>query len=183
MIETHVNSIEETVIVLRQTIARLAELDIVDVINADSIRGAELTRPINGVLTPYSAKDDVIVFELREYPGVDLSMQRDDESMLDISSHQLRLVVYGDNSRTVSRKLKSRMLSQRTLNELSAKGISIMNISNIESSTEIINTVRYLRRDLQIIFVVSMKVDAIDKYDVLETASINISNTRIAHLG
>jgi hypothetical protein len=58
-----------------------------------------------------------------------------------------------------------------------------MNISNIESFTEIINTVRYLRRDLQIIFVVSMKVDAIDKYDALETASINISNTRIAHLG
>jgi len=177
MIEKHVNSIEETVILLRQTIARQAELDVVDVINADSIRGAELTRPINGVLTPYSAKDDVIVFELNEYPDVDLSMQRDDESMLDISSHQLRLVVYGDNSRTISRKLKSRMLSQRTLNELSAKGISIMNISNIESSSEIVNTVRYLRRDLQITFIVSMKIEAIDEYDALETASTNVSNT------
>lgn len=177
MIEKHVNSIEETVIVLRQTIARQAELDVVDVINADSIRGAELARPINGVLTPYSAKDNVIVFELNEYPDVDLSIQRDDESMLDISSHQLRLVVYGDNSRTISRKLKARMLSQRTLNELSAKGISIMNISNIESSSEIVNTVRYLRRDLQITFIVSMKIEAIDEYDALETASTNVSNT------
>lgn len=177
MIEQYVNSIEETVIILRQTIARQAELDVVDVINADSIRGAELARPVNGVLTPYSAKDNVIVFELNEYSDVDLSMQRTDESMLDISSHQLRLVVYGDNSRTISRKLKSRMLSQRTLNELSANGISIMNISNIESSSEIVNTVRYLRRDLQIIFVIAMKVDAIDKYDALETASTNVSNT------
>ena len=177
MIEKHVNSIEETVIVLRQTIARQAELDIVDVINADSIRGAELTRPVNGVLTPYAAKDNVIVFELNEYPDVDLSMQRNDESMLDISSHQLRLVVYGDNSRTISRKLKARMLSQRTLNELSAKGISIMNISNIESSSEIVNTVRYLRRDLQIVFIVSMKIEAIDEYGALETASTKVSNT------
>ncbi len=177
MIEKHVNSIEETVIVLRQTIARQAELDVVDVINADSIRGAELTRPVNGVLTPYAAKDNVIVFELNEYPDVDLSIQRDDESMLDISSHQLRLVVYGDDSRTISRKLKARMLSQRTLNELSAKGISIMNISNIESSSEIVNTVRYLRRDLQIIFIVSMKIEAIDEYGALETASTKVSNT------
>lgn len=177
MIEKHVNSIEETVIVLRQTIARQAELDVVDVINADSIRGAELARPINGVLTPYSAKDNVIVFELNEYPDVDLSMQRNDESMLDISSHQLRLVVYGDDSRTISRKLKARMLSQRTLNELSAKGISIMNISNIESSSEIVNTVRYLRRDLQITFIVSMKIEAIDEYSALETASTKVSNT------
>lgn len=177
MIEKHVNSIEETVIVLRQTIARQAELDVVDVINADSIRGAELARPINGVLTPYSAKDNVIVFELNEYPDVDLSMQKDDESMLDISSHQLRLVVYGDTSRTISRKLKARMLSQRTLNELSAKGISIMNISNIESSSEIVNTVRYLRRDLQITFIVSMKIEAIDEYSALETASTKVSNT------
>jgi len=177
MIEKHVNSIEETVIVLRQTIARQAELDIVDVINADSIRGAELTRPVNGVLTPYAAKDNVIVFELNEYPDVDLSMQRNDESMLDISSHQLRLVVYGDNSRTISRKLKAIMLSQRTLNELSAKGISIMNISNIESSSEIVNTVRYLRRDLQIVFIVSMKIEAIDEYGTLETASTKVSNT------
>lgn len=176
MIEKHVNSIEETVILLRQTLARQAELELVDVINADSIRGAELARPVNGVLTPYSSKDTVIVFELNEYPDVDLSMQSDDESMLDISSHQLRLVVYGDNSRTVSRKLKSRMLSQRTLNELSAKGISIMNISNIESSSEIVNTVRYLRRDLQITFIVSMKIEAIDEYGALETASTNVSN-------
>ena len=176
MIEKHVNSIEETVILLRQTIARQAELELVDVINADSIRGAELARPVNGVLTPYSSKDTVIVFELNEYRDVDLSMQRDDESMLDISSHQLRLVVYGDNSRTVSRKLKARMLSQRTLNELSAKGISIMNISNIESSSEIVNTVRYLRRDFQIIFIVSMKIEAIDEYGALETASTNVSN-------
>lgn len=176
MIEKHVNSIEETVILLRQTLARQAELELVDVINADSIRGAELARPVNGVLTPYSSKDTVIVFELNEYRGVDLSMQRDDESMLDISSHQLRLVVYGDNSRTVSRKLKSRMLSQRTLNELSSFGISIMNISNIESSSEIVNTVRYLRRDFQIIFIVSMKIEAIDEYGALETASTNVSN-------
>lgn len=177
MTEVFVNSIEETVVALRQAIATQAEISLDDVINADSIRGAELTRPVNGVLTPYTSKDTVIVFELVEYSDVDISMQDFDESIYDISSHQLRLVIYGDNSRTVARKLKSRMLSQKTLNFLSQKGISISQISNIESSTEIINTVRYLRRDMKIVFVCTMKIDAIDEYEDVQIVETNVSRT------
>lgn len=174
---THVTSIEDTLIVLREVIATQAEVQLVDVINADSIRGAELSRVVNGVIKPYSSKDTCIVFELVENASLDISMENEDESMLDVAAHQLRLVVYGENCRTVIRKLKARMWSQHVLNTLSQAGISISSISDIESSTEFINSVRYLRRDMQIVFVCSMMILPIEQHVEVQVANTNVSNT------
>lgn len=176
MNHTHVNSIEETVIALRKVISEQAEISLTDIINIDSVRGAELTKVVDGVVTPYSARDTVIVFELVESNDLDLSMQLQNNSMLDISSHQLRLVIYGDNSRTVARRLKSRMWSQQVVNGLSLKGISLSHISGIDSSTEFVNTMRYQRRDMRITFIVSMQVEPVGEESKISTAEITIQN-------
>lgn len=174
---TYVSSIESVIVELRKTLANQAEISIDDVINADSIRGAELTHVVNDVLIPYTAKDDVIVFELVESSDFDIDMEKFDETLEDVSAHQLNLVIYGDNSRTLARKLKSRMWSQKVVNDLSLKGISISSISDITSTTEFINTIRYLRRDMTITFICAMNFEPISEYHEIEDGNINVKST------
>jgi hypothetical protein len=170
----HLTNLEDVVIVIRQQLSKQAEMNINDVINADSIRGAMLSKIVDGVQTPYSAKESVIVFELVETTDVDISAQLESDDMLDISSHEVKLVIYGDDSRTVSRKLKARMLSQKVIEDLSKIGINIMNISNITSTTEFINTTRYLRRDMSIRIICSMQISSIDSDEAISDASLTI---------
>jgi len=171
---TYLNSIEDAIKILRKIISIQSEIDINDIINADSIRGPELTKIVNDQKVPYAPNENVIVFELRETQDFDLSMELNNDNMHDVSSHQLRLVIYGDNARTVARKLKSRMLTQNVIKILSENGLSLVNVSNIESTTEMINTTRYIRRDMQINFIVSMNIDEVDT-----TAAIELAETHV----
>jgi hypothetical protein len=66
------------------------------------------------------------------------------------------------------------MLSQKVIEDLSKIGINIMNISNITSTTEFINTTRYLRRDMSIRIICSMQISSIDSDEAISDASLTI---------
>ena len=169
-----INSVEQTILILRPIIAQQAEINSDDVINADSIRGPELTKIENGQKVPYQPYENVIIFELSEDNSFSVvETFEKDNKVHSIDSYSLHLVIYGDDSRTISKKLKSRLLSQKTRSELSEQGISITSISQIEPSTEMINTTRYIRRDMTINFISELTFDLIDTYEEIETVRVD----------
>ncbi len=171
-----IDNVEQTILILRPEISRQAEIPLTDIINADSIRGAELTKMVNGEKIPYQPNDNIIVFDLQENQSLDVNETLDNGEISSIASYQMHLVIYGDKARTTARVLKARLLSSKVIQGLSRKGISITKISSIEPSTEMINTTRYIRRDMTISFISEMVVKPIDVYTDLEITSIEVKN-------
>lgn len=169
-----IKSVEQTILLLRPIIAMNAELNLNDVINADSIRGPELTKIVNGQKVAYQPHENVIIFELTEDRSLDyVETFEEDNKVHTIDSYSLHLTIYGDDARTLAKKLKARLLSQKIRSDLSEQGISISTISPIEPSTEMINTTRYIRRDMTINFITELKFDLIDDYEEIETVRVD----------
>lgn len=168
-----IKNVEDIVLLLRPVIATQAEIDLNDVINADSIRGPELTKIVNGQKVPYEPYDNVIIFELNEDTSFDVVETYKDDKIHSIDAYIFNIVIYGDKARTLSKRLRARLLSEKVRGDLSAKGISITSISNIEPSTEMINTVRYIRRDMTIKFITELKFKQIENYEDIEEIKID----------
>lgn len=173
-----IKSVEQTILILRPIIAMNAELNLNDVINADSIRGPELTKIVNGQKVPYQPYENVIIFELNEGRGFDvIETYNEDNKVHSVAPYEISLVIYGDDARTLSKKLKARLLTQKVRGDLNEKGISLSGISEIESSTEMINTTRYIRRDMTIYFITELVFDLVDDYE--EIVSAEITDTKL----
>lgn len=171
------NSVEDLITKIRPVIARQSGIDINDIINSDSITGPELTKIVDGKKVPYQTFDNFIVFEFTETPNVNIYETYDDGKVHAINSYALFLTIYGDKSRTISLRLKARMFTSEVQEYLSNIGISITRFGTIESSTETINTMVYIRRDMSIHFINEMAFDLIDEAESILSAEIKNINT------
>lgn len=169
-----INNIEQLILIIRPMIAKQAEISIDDVINADSIRGPELTKIVDGKKEPYQPHEQVIIFELNETSDVSVYETQENDEINAILSYELAIVLYGDAARTHAVKLKGRLLSEKVLQELSEQGISITSISNIIPSSEFINSTRYIRRDFSINFNTTININQIENYEHIDIAKVTI---------
>lgn len=172
-----ITHVEQLITILRPIISQNSEIMLNDIINSDSIHGAELTKIVNGEKIPYATNENIIVFDFYETQGVNIIETDENDVVHAINSYAMHLVIYGDKARTIALTLKARLLSPTMIQRLARQGISISSISPIESSTENINTAIYIRRDMTINFISSIEISQVDvDYDVEGLKEVNATN-------
>lgn len=173
-----IERVEDIILLLRPLIALNAEMDLDDIINIDSIRGVELTKIENGKKVPYEPYETVIAFELVENNNIDINETYEKDNLVhSVSSYDINLVIYGDEARTISKKLRARILSEKVRGDLAEQGISLIDASSIEPTTEMINSVRYIRRDFTITIVAELKFELLDDYEEIDSTRLNETKT------
>lgn len=126
-------------------------VDISNIVNADSIRGPQLTKVVNGVETPYDTCDNVLVLELLETPGgPNLTETRRDDKLLIEAKQSLHFTLYGENCRTLALSMIAFIQTSWFILQLQLNDISLVRVSESNGMTEFINNTRYLRRDFTI---------------------------------
>lgn len=137
------------------------------IINGESIRGSELVYVKNGQRIPLTNKDNYIVFYL-DYID-DISVVDTEDSLLTTQSYELHLIVYGDNCKVLSHKIKSNIYSEGILYILRDNNIGLQEIPSIENTSNFMNENTYqFRNDIRIRFncvIESDKIISINEID------------------
>lgn len=137
---------------LRKIIINYIGIDGNRVLNALSVRGADLLKIINETeLNSYNLSDSFIVFELLEDPDKEyFVMEEDEDNVCYISNLHMDLKLYGKPCHAVSRKLISTFKNETILMELYNSGIYYRGITGPSSVNEFINNTLWPRCDMTI---------------------------------
>lgn len=121
------------------------------ILNADSIRGTDLSEMI-GESQAYSpnASKTFMLFELIENQEEDnyVTKGKTSTEMETIQTYNFHLKIYGNNSPTDAQRIASCFKQENNALDLRENGIFIRGVSKIEPINEFINDTLILRRDL-----------------------------------
>ena len=173
----------DVIINLRKVIIDYVGIDNNRVLNATTVRGADLAKIINeSQLNSFNLNDSFIVFELKESTDKDYYIinENDDENSL-ISRYHMDLKLYGNACHVISHKILSTFREEMILQDLYEKGIHFTGITYPESANEFINNTLWKRCDLTIHLETRMNVEKNkkDEYFDDEMSSIDISTKLI----
>lgn len=156
-----VNDCDTIVLLMRQTIAEQAELDLDCVLNGETHQGAELGRVVNvydeqehlisSDIVPFSTSDTFIVFDLTEDTEKSKSQVLSDNTIDAFAFYRMTFIIYGDYAGTVSQKLRARMTTAKVRQALEAQGVHIESFEAVGSQNEYINNVYWQRKDLEML--------------------------------
>ena len=137
---------------LRKTIIDYVGIDSNRVLNALSVRGADLLKIINKTeLNSYNLSDSFIVFELLEDSDKEyFVMEENDNNMCYISNMHMDLKLYGKACHTISRKLITAFKNEKILMDLYVSGVYYKGITGPSSVNEFINNTLWPRCDMTI---------------------------------
>lgn len=176
---SYINSTKDIIIALRNEIITQAEIPSNYVLNALSFYGTEMHRSQNGIVfDSFSQEDTFIIFELNKRDTSDTVNYSSGDDIINYASYVMRLNIYGEDCDLLSRKLRSRLLSEEVRNNLYEKGVYIQNIPYPESINEYINEVMWEREDLEIEIAVRFNINKITINDPMESlGSLEIYKT------
>jgi len=149
------------------------------ILNADSVRGTDLSQLISESET-YSPKlsNSFLLFELLENPNKDhfITKGENENRMMAIQSYNFHLMIYGNNSPIDAQRILTIFKNEDLVLNLRDSGIYVDGISPVESINEFINNTLLLRRDLDIMIQVRYQFDNIgDPVEYFEIPSEIIS--------
>lgn len=160
---TYVQSINDIEVYLRKMIAHQAEIELDKVLNGLSFNGQDLTKDNGSITESIDRSDTLIIFELQADTNNNVvSFIEDNNKISNICSYKLHLVIYGNESQTVAQKLKSRFETEKVYTDMQNVGISITDISNIQSINEVINDTIWQRSDLDINISCCLEIEQVD---------------------
>lgn len=168
-------SIKEIIPPLRNIISINSGVPLDDILNADSIRGAYLTKMIGREEIPYTNEDTVIIFSIEEDDEDQITETGLDGVLRTNVTYGITITIYSDNARTISLQLRSRLLQSTNIELLRQNGIYLKSISQIDGVTELINQQRWIRREFVIKVLVVLEVDKIVDDEDLEEGEISLS--------
>lgn len=168
-------SIKEIIPPLRNIISINSGVPLDDILNADSIRGAYLTKMIGREEIPYTNEDTVIIFSIEEDNEDQITETGLDDVLRTNVTYDITITIYSDSARTISLQLRSRLLQSTNIELLRQNGIYLKSISLIDGVTEIINQQRWIRREFVIKALVVLEVDKIIDDEDLEEGEISLS--------
>lgn len=126
-----------------------------NILNADSIRGTDLSEMINesSAYSP-NASNPFILFELLENQEEDNYITKGQTSteMETIQVYNFHLMIYGNTSPTYAQKIAALFKQENNALSLREDGIFVKGVSKITPNNEFINNTLILRRDLIIKF-------------------------------
>lgn len=135
----------------RMMLIKQSELESNRVLNANSVRGQDLSKLTNNnIYTSYKTDDLVMLFEFFENSNDSNVSFTLDDTINQYTSYKVKLIIYGNTSGILANKLKSRLLSSKVQNDLYEFGIYIESISDLETVNEFINNTYWNRCDINI---------------------------------
>ena len=123
------------------------------ILNADSIRGTDLSEIISGTeMYSPGVSTSFLLFELLENQNGDhfITSGETNNNMMTIQSYNYHIMIYGNQAPTDAQKISTLFKQSDSALELRDSGIFIKGVSSIEPINEFINNTLILRRDLLI---------------------------------
>lgn len=152
---------EDIIRAIRQTIITLLNISADRVLNADSVRGADLLKIIScSESTSFSLNDLFIVFRLKEYDNDSYYIipEEDNTSSL-IISYEFTMNLYGNACHEASQKLLTIFKEERTLVNLYESGIYVHQVNKPRFMNEFINNTMWPRCDMSLVLQVRVSVE------------------------
>lgn len=134
------------------TLVTQSELPSLQVLNVNSPDGVDLSKlTTDEIYVSYMLSDSVLLFELlRDNNEDNMTYTEENENIVKYSDYKVHITIYGNNSGTLSNKLKSRLLTCKVINDLYNLGVLIKEVGNIETINEFYNTKYWNRNDFDI---------------------------------
>ena len=141
---------EDIVKILAKVLDNNSGLDPKRILNADSVRGTDLSQYISSSETyAPDVSDSFLIFELLENQNGDHFVTKgEDDSMITIQSYDYHLMIYGNSSPTDAQKISAVFKKENIALSLRDEGIFVNGVTGVEAINEFINNTYILRRDL-----------------------------------
>lgn len=135
--------------IIRSEIITQSELNSERVLNALSIRGVDLEKLVTQLkYTSIDTADILILFEVENRDDGYNETYSYPTYVESYSSYRVNIIIYGNNSKTISQKLKARFETMKVRERLQEQGIYLEGVSKISSINEYMNETMWLRSDL-----------------------------------
>ena len=134
------------IIPLRKIISEASGIALDDIINGESIRGADLRKKCGTEMIPYSPEDDFIVFQLQtaNEPNVTFA---DSKSIMNCTSLVMQMSIYGNHSLDVANNLKTKIQGEYFKDKLCEEGFVFLRFETTNPIREFVNDTLYIRVD------------------------------------
>ena len=143
---------EDIIRVIRRNLINYLGIDNNRVLNADSVRGTDLTKIINdSESTSYNLNDLFIVFRLKEDDSEKyVILKEEDGTMSSISSFEWIMNIYGNACHSFSQSLLTLFKEENFLNSIRENGVYIKEVKAPRFMNEFINNTMWARCDISI---------------------------------
>ena len=165
-------------------ILNLSELKREQIKNALSVRGADLNKIISenkkNVSIPIDLSDIIIIFEISNRNSLNnVSMIEKDDTITNYCSFNIKIIIYGNYSKTLSQILKAKFESEIIKQKMYESGIFLEKVLDINSVNEFINETVWIRNDINIEFSCRMSIKQSDKFNHFENINENSNIIKI----
>lgn len=148
-----------------------------NILNVDSIRGVDLSKFITDkVKLSYDLSDLVILFEVKgvDNENVNVSETMSNDLILESSSFEIQLTIYGNQSLHLAKILKARIESEKVRNDLLAEGLYLINIESIQSFNEFMNETVWPRADIILNVACEMQINQVDTMNEVDDVNVKV---------
>lgn len=172
-----ITNLHELEKILRNVLAKQAQLNKNRVLNALSIRGQDLVKYLDSLISvSIDADDTLLIFELHTDDNENcVDDIEEDESITKYMSFKLSVIIYGNNSINLANILTSRLQTSKVLYDTKEQGVLITDVSTSLSINEIINESIWQRTDFDIYVSCQMNIAQVDEFNEYENVNNLIS--------
>ena len=151
-----ITNLQELEKILRNELITQTELSSEYVLNALSVRGTDLEKRLSDEnLISIDISNSFVLFYLQSNENANHNFTEENiitGELYSFTSYTLYIIIYGNDSKTVAQKIKSRFESQCVRTTLHDKGIHLEHVSNMSTKNEFKNSTMWIRHDIDIDF-------------------------------
>ena len=169
-----ITSFKELTILIRKMLLKQSNVNDDNVLNLMSVRGQDLQKLIqdSGIYVSYDLNDSIILFNISKSNSTEnVQLDLQNNIIPTYMSYRCHIYVYGNNSYFLAEIIRSRILTQKNLDDMVGNGIKITSCSDIETSRGFINETVWPRSDFDINFSCLYEIKPVDDYEVMDTLS------------
>lgn len=169
-----IKSIKEVDKIIGDMLVKQSELQRGSIVNGCSIRGVDLSKFVTEkVKLSYDLSDSVIIFETKASSNDDVDFTEAENDVVRESLYlEVSVIIYGNQSLTLAKKLKARFESEKVRNDLLAKEVYLSSVNEITSMNEFINETIWPRADFSMNIACEIQVSQIDEMSEIDKADV-----------
>lgn len=173
-----IKSIDDINKILRNELIKQSQIDGKNILNSLSEYGEDLDKLIEkSIYNSYEKSNIVILFELLDNnQGTNVSYTNDDNDIIYYKSYSFYIMIYGDNSSSLSNIIASRMRTEKVRIDLLSNGLHIEEVTNPHIINEYKNQKMWIRNDININISCMMNISQIELDNDFKSISLNIIN-------
>lgn len=174
---TQISNIHEIEKIIGDMLVKQSQLDKSRIMNGLTPRGADLSKFVTeNVKLSYDLFDTVIIFEILSSEAENINFTEQEAEGTDIresACFEAKIIIYGNESMQMAKKLKSRFESEKVRYDLLNSGLYLIDTSYASSINEFVNNTIWLRADWSFKIACEMKYEQIDTMPEIESTDDN----------